>query len=63
MVAALIVVDVQEGLFGPSPSPALSEDVFARINELTSRARAAGVPVIFIQHETATGDLEYGSPG
>ena len=63
MVAALIVVDVQEGLFRPSPSPALSGDVLARINELTSRARAAGVPVIFIQHETATGDLEYGSPG
>jgi len=63
MVAALIVVDVQEGLFRPFPSPALSGDVFTRINELTSRARAAGVPVIFIQHETATGDLEYGSPG
>jgi nicotinamidase-related amidase len=63
MVAALIVIDVQEGLFRLSPSPALSGDVFARINELTSRARAASAPVIFVQHETATGDLEYGSPG
>jgi len=40
MAAALIVVDLQEGLFRPSPSPASSENVFARINELTSRARA-----------------------
>ena len=63
MVAALLVVDVQEGLFGPTPSPALSGDIFSRINELTSRSRAAGVPVIFIQHETAMGDLQFGSPG
>ncbi|MDB5780719.1 cysteine hydrolase family protein [Caballeronia mineralivorans] len=63
MAAALIVVDVQEGLFRPTPSPASSESVFARINELTSRARAARVPVIFVQHESATDDLEYGTPG
>lgn len=63
MVAALIVIDVQEGLFRPTPSLAMSGDVFSRVNELTSRARAASVPVIFVQHETATGDLEYGSPG
>jgi nicotinamidase-related amidase len=63
MAAALIVVDVQEGLFRPTPSPASSESVFTRINELTSRARAARVPVIFVQHESATDDLEYGTPG
>jgi nicotinamidase-related amidase len=63
MVAALIVVDVQEGLFRPVPQPASSEVVFARINALTSRARAAHVPVIFVQHETAKGELEFGSRG
>ena len=34
-----------------------------RINRLTAQARAAGVPVIFIQHEQTTGILAYGSDG
>lgn len=53
---ALIVIDVQEGLFGPEPKPAFSSDVIARINTLTQRARLHGVPVIFVQHEATTGE-------
>ncbi|WP_371318673.1 cysteine hydrolase family protein [Pseudomonas sp. sia0905] len=59
---ALIVIDVQEGLFGPEPKPAFSSDIIARINTLTQRARQHGVPVIFVQHEATTGEhLTYGS--
>ena len=58
---ALIVIDVQVALFDPPPFE--SEEVIARINGLASRARAAGVPVIWVQHETAQGDLVADTPG
>ena len=58
---ALVVIDMQTILFDPEPAEA--EAVIARINGLASRARAAGVPVVWVQHETATGDLVADSPG
>ena len=61
MNLALIVIDVQRGLFDPSPRPADADAVIDRINELAQRARAADAPVIFIQHERA-GDLEADTP-
>ena len=51
---ALLVIDVQRALFEPPPFEA--DAVIVRINALASRARAAGVPVIFVQHEDE-GDL------
>jgi nicotinamidase-related amidase len=62
MSLALIVIDVQRGLFDPVPRPAEAEEVIARINVLATRARAADAPVIFVQHERA-GDLEPDSAG
>lgn len=53
---ALLVIDVQQGLFGPEPTPARSAEVIARINDLSARARQQDVPVIFVQHEAAHGD-------
>ena len=61
MNSALIVIDVQQGLFDPQPGPADAEAVIDRINQLAQRARAAGAPVIFVQHERS-GDLEADSP-
>jgi len=58
---ALVVIDMQAVLFEPAPADA--EAVVARINGLASRARAAGVPVVWVQHETATGDLVADTPG
>jgi nicotinamidase-related amidase len=58
---ALVVIDMQTILFDPEPAEA--EEVVARINGLASRARAAGVPVVWVQHETATGDLVADTPG
>ena len=46
---ALLVIDVQRALFDPPPFEA--DAVIVRINALAARARAAGVPVIFVQHD------------
>ena len=58
---ALVVIDMQTILFDPEPADA--EAVIARINGLASRARTAGVPVVWVQHETAGGDLVADTPG
>ena len=63
MSTALLVIDVQRGLFDPEPRPFEADAVVARINGLTARARAADVPVVFVQHETPTGSLVLGSDG
>lgn len=49
MNLALVVIDVQHGLFQPAPADA--DAVVERINGLSARARRAGAPVIFVQHE------------
>ncbi|AMO99934.1 isochorismatase family protein [Collimonas arenae] len=61
MKPALLVIDVQQGLFDETPRPFEADTVIERINTLTSRARQAGVPVVFIQHETADDELAHGS--
>lgn len=58
---ALVVIDMQAALFDPEPAEA--EEVIARINGLASRARAAGAAVVWVQHETAAGDLVADTPG
>ncbi len=55
MSLALLVIDVQRGLFETEPPPADAGHVVTRINGLAARARAKGVPVIYIQHERAGG--------
>jgi nicotinamidase-related amidase len=60
MKTAVLVIDMQRGLCDDPPRPHESEEVIQRINALTERARAAGVPVAFIQHENAV-DLEFDS--
>ncbi len=63
MKTALLVIDVQHGLFDPVPRPFEADAVLHRINTLTRQARAAGVAVAFIQHERVSGFLEFGSDG
>ena len=48
--SALVVIDVQKGLFERSTPIFEAEKVLANINILIKEARQAGVPVIFIQH-------------
>ena len=61
MNTALLVIDVQRGLFDASPRPYEADAIVERINKLSARARAAGVPVVFIQHEYPSGLLVHGS--
>ena len=61
MKTALLIIDVQRGLFDDEPRPFEADAVIARINALAARARESGVPVIFIQHEAASGNLAHGS--
>lgn len=63
MPSAVLVIDVQCALFDPAPRPWEADTVVQRINDLTARSREAGAPVLFIQHETASGALAQGSPG
>ncbi len=63
MKTALVVIDVQHGLFDEAPGPADADAVIARINALSALARAADAPVIFVQHEVPGTDLQYGTPG
>jgi nicotinamidase-related amidase len=49
--AAVLVIDVQVGLFRTTPAPFEAAQVIARINAVARKARAVGVPIIFIQND------------
>lgn len=63
MKTALLIIDVQRGLFDPEPRPFEADQVMRRINQLAAQARAHSVPVVFIQHESREGSLQFGSDG
>ena len=52
---ALMVIDVQQGMFGAT-APYRGEAVVAAIADLIARARAAHVPVFYVQHDGGPGD-------
>ena len=61
---ALLLIDLQHALLDVDPRPHEAAVVIDRVNALAARARAAGVPVVWVQHETRPGHvLEHGSPG
>lgn len=63
MKSALLIIDMQEALCtGPWAAHDIGQ-VVARVNGLSQAARAAGMPVVFIQHEEAEGPLVADSPG
>ncbi len=62
MKQALLIIDVQAGLFNPVPSPFEAEKIIQTINGLSEYARKNNIPVIHIQHEVFSGDiLRYGT--
>jgi nicotinamidase-related amidase len=64
MASALMVVDVQQGMFALAQPLHRGEEVVRRIAGLLERARAEGVPVVHIQHDGGPGHvLAKGSPG
>jgi len=50
---ALLVIDVQQGLFRKSTPIYRAEPLLNTLTALIERAHAAGVPVIYIQHASA----------
>ncbi|MBT2320888.1 cysteine hydrolase [Variovorax paradoxus] len=61
MRTAVLVIDVQQGLCEGEGAAFDCEGTIERINRVTRKAREAGAPVIFIQHESTAGYLEHGS--
>jgi nicotinamidase-related amidase len=64
MTKALVIIDVQKGMFDPNYPPHDGEAVVDRIAGLIARARQAGVPVFFVQHHgEGNHPFQPGKPG
>ncbi|HKE95997.1 MAG TPA: cysteine hydrolase family protein [Povalibacter sp.] len=61
MTTALLIIDVQSALCAGAWAAFDIDNVIARINAVSARARAAGVPVIIVQHEDASGPFQFGT--
>ncbi|SDM73013.1 Nicotinamidase-related amidase [Psychrobacillus sp. OK028] len=59
---ALLVIDVQNGMFPEGEEVFKGERLLRNINELLTRARAIEIPVVYVQHNEPIGkQLEYGT--
>ncbi len=56
MATALLVIDVQQGMFSFESSPYDADAVIGRIQRLIEDARSADVPIFFVQHAGPPGD-------
>ncbi len=64
MSTALLVIDVQQGMFLNPLRPYRPEELLARLRALQDRARAEGSPVIHVQHAGGEGEpLSRGTSG
>lgn len=63
--SALLVIDVQQDLFSGENAAYKADEVLERIAGLAARAREAGVPVVYVQHdgEPTDGLCAIGTPG
>ena len=62
MKSALLIIDVQQGLCEGEDQAFGSVALIGRINSVAQKMRQAGLPVVFIQHESGPGYLEHGTP-
>jgi len=63
MKLAVLVIDVQHALCTGEYAVFEAGNLIGRINDVLEKARAAATLVIFIQHESPDGILDYGSDG
>lgn len=63
MTTALLIIDVQQALCTGKYKCFEIKRVIQNINDLSAKARAAGIPVIIIQHEERGDLLQHGSKG
>lgn len=62
MVKALVVIDVQKGMFELPQKLHRGEEVVQRLAAVLDRTRAQGVPIFHVRHES-TGGFERNTPG
>jgi nicotinamidase-related amidase len=60
---ALLIIDVQTALCTGRWAAFDIDQVVLRINAISRRARATGVPVVLVQHEEEEGPLRFGTDG
>lgn len=63
MSTALLIIDVQQALCYGEYAAFEAARVIERINLVSRKARAAGAPVVVIQHESRGGPLDHGTDG
>ena len=64
MSTALVIIDLQQGMFSDKVAPYRGDEVLRRAGDLLKRARGAHVPVFHVQHDGGPGDILYkGSAG
>ena len=63
MGTAILIIDLQIGLFDEDGKPFDFQNIIERINKITTYARKHKLPVIFIQHEQEKGPLQFNSGG
>lgn len=64
MTKALVIIDVQKAMFeDPASLPFDGEAVVDRIAGLIAKARKAGTPVFFVQHDGGDDNFGAGRPG
>lgn len=61
---ALLIIDVQAGMFDPNDPVYNGDELLTRLAGLIGKARAANIPVIYVQHNEAEGEpLDSNGPG
>jgi nicotinamidase-related amidase len=66
MSKALVIIDVQKGMWSPGFAPHDGDGVVERIAALIAKARAANVPIMYVQHhgkDEPNHPLKPGLPG
>jgi nicotinamidase-related amidase len=64
MTTALLLIDLQQGMFNSGQAPHEGAAVLSRVAGLIERARGEGMPVLHVQHDGGAGDpLQKGTAG
>jgi nicotinamidase-related amidase len=63
MTSALLIIDVQNILCRGQWAAHEADELIARINDVSARARKSGSPVVLVQHESQDGPMQRGQDG
>ena len=61
MSQALMIIDVQKGMFQEEEAVYKGEELISKLKTLIKKARASNTPIFYVQHNAPIGDpLEFG---